>query len=342
MVRSPCVSVGRERAERVRRELLRAGLLRTDLRPRREGERVLFPVTDPGALGGLLGDLGAELTWSEFEEVPRRPRSLREAVEGIPEELLNEVPSSFDVVGDIAVIHIPPALEPYAAELGRAVLKMSPSIRVVLGEAGPVSGEFRTREYVHLAGERRTHTVHRENGCVFEVDLARAYFSPRLSGERSRVVSMVREGERVLDMFSGVGPFAIQIARHRGVPVTAVELNPDAYRFLVRNVALNRVERLVEAVNEDARRVAASRPSAYDRVIMNHPSASLEFLREAMIAAREGATLHVYGFASSVADWEWKVRSRLEELGRVPSGLTVRKVREVSASRIIAVADVTL
>jgi tRNA (guanine37-N1)-methyltransferase len=342
MVLCPCVSVERDRAEEVRRALLRAGALRTDLRPRKEGERVLFPLKDPDAVRDLLRGLGAELTFAEFAELPKRPRSLREAVEGIPEDLLPEVPSSFDVVGDITVIHIPPPLEPYASELGRAVLRISPSIRVVLGEAGPVSGEFRLREFVHLAGEERTFTVHRENGCAFEVDLAKAYFSPRLSGERSRVVSLVREGERVLDMFSGVGPFAIQVAKHRKVPVTAVELNPDAYRFLVRNVALNRVDRLVEPINEDARKVASSRPKAYDRVIMNHPSASLDFLREALIAAREGATLHVYGFASSTDDWEWKVRTKLEELGQRFSSINVRKVREVSASRVIAVADVIL
>ncbi len=332
----------RGRAEEVRRVLLRSGALRTDLRPRREGERVLFPVTDPDAVRELLRGTEAEISSAEFEELPRRPRSLKEAVEGIPEDLLPEVPSSFDVVGDIAIIHIPPALEPYANELGRAVLRMSPSIKVVLGEAGPVSGEFRLRDFVHLAGEVRTFTVHRENGCVFEVDLAKAYFSPRLSGERSRVVSLVEEGERVLDMFSGVGPFAVQIAKHRKVPVTAVELNPEAYRFLVRNVQLNRVEHLVEPVNDDARNVASSRPKTYDRVIMNHPSASLEFLREALIATREGATLHVYGFASSTDDWGWKVRTRLEELGQRFSSITVRKVREVSASRIIAVADVRL
>jgi len=332
--------VDRRRAEEVRRTLLRSGALRTDLRPRREGERVLFPVTAPDAVLDLLRGTDAELSSAEFEELPRRPRSLREAVEGIPEDLLPEVPSSFDVVGDIAIIHIPPALEPYANELGRAVLRMSPSIRVVLGEAGPVTGEFRLRDFVHLAGVERTFTVHRENGCVFEVDLAKAYFSPRLSGERSRVVSLVAEGERVLDMFSGVGPFAVQIARHRRVPVTAVELNPDAYRFLVRNVELNRVKHLVEPVNDDARNVASSRPKTYDRVIMNHPSASLEFLREALIAAREGATLHVYGFASSTDDWGWKVRERLEELGHRFRSIDVRKVREVSASRIIAVADV--
>lgn len=156
MVRCPCVSVDRRRAEEVRRALLRSGALRTDLRPRREGERVLFPVKDPDAVLDLLRGIDAELSSSEFEELPRRPRSLREAVEGIPEDLLPEVPSSFDVVGDVAIIHIPPALEPYANELGRAVLRMSPSIRVVLGEAGPVTGEFRLRGFVHLAGVEKT------------------------------------------------------------------------------------------------------------------------------------------------------------------------------------------
>jgi tRNA (guanine37-N1)-methyltransferase len=45
MVLCPCVSVERDRAEEVRRALLRAGVLRTDLRPRKEGERVLKPIT---------------------------------------------------------------------------------------------------------------------------------------------------------------------------------------------------------------------------------------------------------------------------------------------------------
>jgi len=67
MVLCPCVSVERDRAEEVRRALLRAGALRTDLRPRKEGERVLFPLKDPDAVRDLLRGLGAELTFAEFE-----------------------------------------------------------------------------------------------------------------------------------------------------------------------------------------------------------------------------------------------------------------------------------
>jgi tRNA G37 N-methylase Trm5 len=64
MVLCPCVSAERNRAEEVRRALLRAGALRTDLRPRKEGERVLFPVNDPDAVRDLLRRLRVEFRTS--------------------------------------------------------------------------------------------------------------------------------------------------------------------------------------------------------------------------------------------------------------------------------------
>lgn len=337
----PCVRVRRERAEELRRALTREGVLAWGARPRRVGEDVLFPVTDPEKASRLAERFGAELGSSVFE-VEERPRDLKEALRDLPGELRDLIPSSYDVIGDVAVVHVPEPLWPFRHRIGEAIAKVNRSIRVVLGEAGPVSGEFRLREFEWLAGERRTVTVHRENGCEFELDIARVYFSPRLSGERWRVVRLVGPREDVLDMFAGVGPFAIEIARHRRVRVTAVELNPVAYGYLVRNVERNGVRGLVEAINDDARRAAGYLGRSYDRVIMNYPAASLEFLDVAVSVAREGATLHVYGFASSPEDWRWKVEERLKGLSARAEVVAVRKVREVSASRVIAVADVRL
>lgn len=337
----PCVRVRRERAEELRRALMREGLLVRGARPRKVGDDVLFPVTDPERASRLAERFGAELGSYVFEVV-ERPRDLKEALRDLPEELRGLIPSSYDVVGDIAVVHVPEPLWPHRRRIGEAIMRVNRSIRVVLGEAGPVSGEFRLREFEWLAGESRTVTVHRENGCEFELDIARVYFSPRLSGERWRVVGLVGPGENVLDMFAGVGPFAIEIARHKGVRVTAVELNPVAYEYLVRNVERNRVRGLVEAINDDARRAAEYLSRSYDRVIMNYPAASLEFLDAAVSVAREGAILHVYGFASSPEDWRWKVEEELRELSARAEVVSVRKVREVSASRVIAVADVRL
>lgn len=334
-----CVAVGRERAEELRRALIREGLLVRGARPRREGEAVLFPVVNPDRASELAERFGARLGSFKFE-VEERPRDIKEALKDVPEELRDLIPSSYDVVGDIALVHVPELLWPYRLTLGEAITRVNRSIKVVLGEAGPISGEFRLRQFEWLAGERRTFTVHRENGCEFELDVARVYFSPRLSGERRRVVSLVRCQERVLDMFAGVGPFAIEIAKHRRASVTAIELNPEAYSYLLRNIERNKVSKLVEAINDDARRAAKYLPGSYDRIVMNYPSGSLDFLEAAIDVSARGSTLHVYGFASSPDDWRWRVTERLSELSVKVDDISVRKVREVSAARVIAVADV--
>ncbi|MCS7095307.1 MAG: class I SAM-dependent methyltransferase family protein [Thaumarchaeota archaeon] len=333
-----CVSVGRERAEELRRALIREGLLVRGARPRKVGEVVLFPVMDRERALKLAERFGAEVGSSEFE-VEERPRGLKEAMSELPDDLRCLIPSSYDVIGDIAAVHVPEPLWPLRHRLGEAIMQVNRSIKVVLGEKGPIRSEFRLREFEWLAGERRTVTIHRENGCEFELDLSRVYFSPRLSGERWRVVSLVRADEKVLDMFAGVGPFAVEIAKHKGARVTAIELNPDAYSYLVRNVERNRVSRLVEAINDDSRRAVGYIQGPFDRVIMNYPTGSLDFLDAATALSKRGTTVHVYGFASSIDDWSWRVTERLSELSIRIGEVSVRKVREVSAARMIAVAD---
>ena len=44
----------------------------------------------------------------------------------------------------------------------------------------------------------------------------------------------------LVDMFAGVGPFAIPAAK-KGCTVYANDLNPDSFRFLCENVKLNKV-----------------------------------------------------------------------------------------------------
>src|SRR2546430_11097004 len=55
--------------------------------------------------------------------------------------------------------------------------------------------------------------------------------------------SMVEKGERVVDMFAGVGPFSILIAKRLGdVRVEAIDANPQAVELLQENVRANKVE----------------------------------------------------------------------------------------------------
>jgi tRNA (guanine37-N1)-methyltransferase len=217
----------------------------------------------------------------------------------LPSSLLASLPHAFDIVGDIAVIEIPPELSAYENAIGEAVLKANKNLQTVLSKAGAISGIHRTREYRVLAGQPRTKTVHKEYGCQYHVDLAKAYFSPRLSSEHHRVASLVQEGETVIDFFAGVGPFAVQIAKtHRDIKVFAVDINPSAVELLEKNVRLNRVDGKVFPILGDAREIVRQRfHEVADRVIMNLPEKAMDFIDAACVAAKPtGSVVHFYCF----------------------------------------------
>ena len=46
----------------------------------------------------------------------------------------------------------------------------------------------------------------------------------------------VNEGEKILDMFCGIGPFPIVIAREKDVEITAVDINESAIKYLDENI----------------------------------------------------------------------------------------------------------
>ena len=179
-----------------------------------------------------------EVSSCEFEEKRQPQETLTEALQGkLPPELLDAVPQAFDIVGDIVIIDIPPKLKAYEGVIGDAILQTHRNVKAVLGKAGDMGGVFRIRDYNFIAGEHRTSTVHREFGCVFHVDMSKAYFSPRLSHEHMRVASQIKAGEVIADLFAGVGPFAVLIGKQcPEAKVYAVDLNPEAVELLKVNV----------------------------------------------------------------------------------------------------------
>lgn len=252
----------------------------------KRGEAVGFPIY-------RAGDLGIE---ASFEEVDvRAPEPLKRwGGEG-------GFPRAFDFVGDIAIIRLKPGYDLAEAKVrAKALMEANPPVKAVFARLGPLGGQYRISPLIHLAGEERTLTLYRENGSSFWVDAATSFFSPRLSRERSRVSSLVLGGERVLDMFAGVGPFAVQMAK-AGATVFACEINPSAFSLMNKNVVLNGVQDRVRTFPGDAAILASSQARGWaQRIIMNVPSSSLQFLEAAMAAASpSGATIHLYVRSSS-------------------------------------------
>lgn len=206
-----------------------------------------------------------------------------------PEDLLGFRPS-FEVVGDIAIVE-----NESAEEVASALMSCYKLVKTAIAPISDVEGEFRTRRFRHVAGERRTITTHKEHGLRYRVDLEGAYFTPRLGTERLRVAKQIDPSNVVLDMFAGVGPFSLLFAK-RGARVIAIEKNPVAVKYLKENAILNKIQN-IEILEGDAADLALRYENMADHVIMNLPHSAAQFLLPAMRAARDGGVIHYYAIA---------------------------------------------
>jgi tRNA (guanine37-N1)-methyltransferase len=268
-------------AERVRRQLLERGVLRTDLEIQSDTEHVYLPIMEP------VDVPGGEICRRTFEERERTPDLQDLLADRLPQDVAL---SSFDVIGDIAVVRIPDRALPYKKKIGEAILATHPSIRVVCNDRG-VKDAFRVRDVEVIAGEQRTETMHVEYGTELAVDVAMVYFSPRLATERKRVADQVMPGDVVIDMFAGVAPFSILAARlAHPSHVYAIDVNPAAAAYARRNVERNNVADVVEVIQGDAA-VVVPRLEHANHVIMNLPHRADEFFS---LAVNAGDIVHYY------------------------------------------------
>ncbi len=314
------VRVPRQLGEKALRVLIGLNLIDRESKIRLDTQSLVLPLLrelSAPEVDRLRSEVGQIAVATDFfESKTKTARSLEEVLEGeLPPSLIASLPASFDVIGDIVVVEFPPEFSGNERVVAAGILKVHKNVNAVFSKAGPVSGDNRIRPLQHLAGEDRTVTVHKEFGCRFKVDLAKAYFSPRLSTEHQRVASMVKPGECVVDMFAGVGPFSILIARRfEKVEVHAVDSNPEAVRLIEENVRLNKLKGVVKAWAGDARTVVEKNlHGGATRVIMNHPSKARKFVDVACQALREnGGVLHYYMFTDGL-DFAEKAVKELEE-----------------------------
>ena len=80
-----------------------------------------------------------------------------------------------------------------------------------------------------------------ESNCVFSFDFSKVYWNSRLHTEHDRLVQLFAPDDIVVDVFAGVGPFALPAAK-KGCGVLANDLNPESYKWLAHNVESNKVK----------------------------------------------------------------------------------------------------
>lgn len=264
---------------------------------------------------------------------------------------VNLLYSSYDVVGDIAIIKVHKVLKKRRRLIAESVMKVNKHVKTVLCQTSPIYGDFRLRRLEWIAGERKTETVHKEYGCTFKVDLEKCYFSPRLLYERMRIAEQVQPNEIIVNMFSGVGSYSIIIAKHSSAKrIFSIDINSHAIEFMKDNIKLNKVEGLVipflgdakNAINLDLRNIA-------DRVLMPLPERASEYLYHAILALKpKGGYIHYYDFEYSKKDEnplervEVKVSATLQNLEVGVKNLFSRVVRTIGPNWFQVIVDLEI
>ena len=348
------LQIPKKKGEATIRLLTKLSLLNRRLAPRAADEMLHVPLSrepKPEERKQLEKIVGEQiLTQERFATRSLSVGSLEELLSGtLPSSVIPLVSKSFDVIGDLAIIELSPTAEPFERSIAEAVMKVHKNVKAVYSKAGAITGNERVRPLHHILGAKRTETIHKEQGCRFKVDVSKAYFSPRLSTEHKTVAEQVRPGECVVDMFAGVGPFSIMIAKRQSdVEIHAIDANPDAAELITENAKLNKVQDRIRVWAGDSSAVVKDNlKGTSTRVIMNHPSQARRFLEPACEALRrEGGIIHYYTFADGL-DSELKASKELanaldDSAWKIKKIIETRKVRGVAPMRWQIAVDALL
>ena len=279
----------------------------------------------------------------ELETVKRYPRSITELLKDkLSDEEIEELKKSFDIIGDVVIVEIPEELEAHKKEIGEATLQFTKR-KTVYMKRSAVEGITRTRQLELIAGEDNPITIHKEHGTRLKLDVKNVYFSPRLATERKRVQEETNDGEEILDMFAGIGPFPIVIAREKNVDITAVDINEYAIKYLNENIKLNKLQpnAHITPICGDTRIVADNelKGRKFDRIIMNLPGLAPDFLDLAVSMCKDGGVIHYYEFSEGFSQGIERAQIACEKQNKEVEILNTRKVKSTSPGMWHVVID---
>jgi len=317
-VKCLCLAVPKKMAEKIRKRLIDENLMIEGVKVKRKKGYVYFPIKRS------IDIEECKICEEEFEEIKKR------SYEDILKERGISIDSiSIDFIGDIAIIKLRD--EEKAEEVAKAIMEANKHVKTVFLDKG-VKEDYRVRDIQFIAGERSTETIHTEYGIKMKVDVSKVYFSPRLAEERMRVARRIDKNEVIIDMFAGVAPFSLIIAKFaKPKKVYAIDKNEFAVKYARENVKMNKVEEIIEVIRGDAKEVIEMLPKA-NHIIMNLPHKSFEFLP---VAIKKGEILHYY----EIVERE-KLNERIEEIKKLAKEMghkieikNVRKVGSYSPSK---------
>jgi tRNA wybutosine-synthesizing protein 2 len=257
-------------------------------------------------------------------------------------DLAAAMPAGYHRLGRVLLVRLPSRLRPHFSTIGAAWQEVL-GVETVLTQVGPIEGEMRRPRVETIAGGP-TITEVREHGIRYRLDASEIMFATGNRGERFRAGQVTRRGEHVVDLFAGIGYFAIPAAKFgRAAEVLAVEKNPTALGYLSTNASLNGVTDYIRPVLGDNRSVSLPLGSA-DRVFLGYLPSSLPWIPRAFSLLKiKGGWMHVHlvedvrGGLARACD---QVANALIATGGAVRSIDSREVKPYGPGRTHVVVDV--
>ncbi|MEM2954703.1 MAG: class I SAM-dependent methyltransferase family protein [Candidatus Nanoarchaeia archaeon] len=310
-----CLRVKKELGESAKRFLLEKKYLALNYAIGKSAQRyLLLPLVENAPEEDILKNFEGKILERNLQELPIKSKNLKNLLIGIiPNEFIDKIIKSYDVVGDICILDIPEELEKFELTIAHTIKRNFPNIKVVAKKTGKRTEIERVQPLKIITGENRLITTYKEHGVLMKVDLEKVYFSPRASGERLRIAKLVKPFEKILVMFSGVCPYALVIAKFQpNCKIWAIDINPEAHKLALENVRLNRVGHIITPLLGDVKEIVPKIGELFDRIIMPFPEKAWDFLPLALKYAAPSATIHFIVFVEE---------NKLEE--------TINKIKEM-------------
>lgn len=273
----------------------------------------------------------------------KNPLNLKEALKPkLTKKEFEFAPRAFDSFGNIAVIEIPKELSKKKKLIGEELLKLQPRFETVCSIESDHKGKYRVQQVKVIAGKKNTVALYKEAGCSMLVPLGKVFFSPRLGAERLRIAKEIKKGEIIGCWFSGVGPYPIVFSKNSLMEkAVAIELNPDAHKFALKNAELNKLKN-IDFVKGDVKRQCKKFPKYFDRIAMPLPHTGYQFLKEAFFSIKKQGIIYFYEIVhkGDFVTPEKQIKASALESGRKIKIISKRRVRVFSPTKEQVVFDI--
>ncbi len=336
----------------IERKFKTKSLLNKKYKVLKENDYIFFPIEEGMANKKEFSELvNNEL---EIEIVEKKGiinknykyRTLLEVLRGkLPVDLLESIPKSFDIIGNIAIVELDIFNQfenkiELKENIANSILKVNKNVKSVYEKVGKIKGTYRLRKLNFIKGIKVTETIHKENNCLFNLDVKKTFFSPRLLYERKRISSdNIKSGEKIVDLFAGVGPFSIQIAKDNNVIIHSFDINPHTIKYLKENIRLNRLKGNiiphvmdVKFLLNPSSPIGKSLNHKIDRVLMNLPEDSIKYIDVACFLIKEnGGIIHNYQFCEKENSIQTAINHLKQELEKFQMQLSINQAKIVKA-----------